>query len=148
MGIIIFLWLLLHRIILGVSFQNRTYVFRKLPMDLCIAAHEMQWFACATVKVIERRFPGVVGMAYLDAFLFMARCAADLSDVADFLVSAGFQLNFSKSLLCHVSSLTYFGIDVGLGAACTHVVPGTLRQLRAALYVCFRRCHLSMAQRP
>ena len=122
----------------GVLFQNRTYVFRKLPMGLCIAANEMQWFACATVKVIERRFPGVIGMAYLDDFLFMARCAADLSGVADFLVSAGFQLNFSKSLLCPVSRLTYFGIDVDLGAACTRVAPDTLRQLRAALSVCFR----------
>ena len=119
----------------GVLYQNRTYVFRKLPMGLSTAAHEMQWFACATVKVIERRFPGVIGMAYLDDFLFMARCAADLFGVADFLVSAGFQLNFSKSLLCPVSRLVYLGVDIDLGAACTHVAPDTLRRLRAALSV-------------
>ena len=64
----------------------------QLPMGLSIATHEMQWFACATVKIIEERFTGVIGIAYLDDFLFMSGCASDLSGV-DF-----FQRGFSVEL--------------------------------------------------
>ena len=84
---------------------------------------------------IERRFHGVIEMAYLDAVLCMACCAADLFGVAFFFSRSRFQLNFSKSLLCPVSRLIYSGIDIGLNAACTHVAPDALRQLRAALSV-------------
>ena len=120
----------------GVLYDNRTYVFRKLPMGLSIAAHEMQWFACATVKIIQEHFPGVIGFAYLDDFLFMARRASDLRGVANFLVTAGFQLNVAKSLLSPVTRLIYLGIDIDLRAACVHVASDTLCRLRAALSVC------------
>lgn len=68
----------------GVVYDNRTYVFCKLPMGLSTASNEMQWFAGATVKVIAERFPGVIGFAYLDDFLFMSRSPSALSGIANF----------------------------------------------------------------
>ena len=96
----------------------------------------MQWFACATVKVVRERFPGVIGLAYLDDFLFMSRTADGLSGIVDFLVSIGFQFNFSKSNVCPVSRLLYLGVDLDLDASCTRVSPDTLRLLRAAMSDC------------
>lgn len=131
----------------GVLYENTTYVFRRLPMGLSIAAHEMQWFACATVKVVQERFPGVIGFAYLDDFLFMSRCASHLYGVADFLVKIGFQLNLAKSILSPVSRLVYLGIDIDLDGGCTHVAHDTLCRLRAALSVCDERRPVLWRQR-
>ena len=68
----------------GVYFDGACYVFARLPMGLSIAPSEMQHFSCATVKIVERKFPGVKGLAYLDDFLFVARHPEELNGVADF----------------------------------------------------------------
>ena len=120
----------------GVMYNKTTYVFCKLPMGLSIAANEMQWFACATVKVVCERFPGVIGLAYLDDFLFLSRSSSDLGGIADFLSSIGFNINFEKSILRPVSRLVYLGVDIDFASACTLVPHDTLSLLRSAIAAC------------
>ena len=102
----------------------------------------MQWFACATVKVIGERFPGVFGFARLHDFLSMSHSPSDMYGIADFLSRLGFSINFEKSILSSVSRLVYLEVDIDLVLACTHVPHST-----SAIAECGEFWPLSFGQR-
>ena len=120
----------------GVSYDGVTYVFARLPMGLSIAPSEMQHFSCATVKLVENKFTGVRGIAYLDDYLFVARRREELYGVADFLSHAGIVINREKSVLAPVSQITYLGVDVHLDRASASVQTGVIQSVRDALMRC------------
>ena len=120
----------------GVCYEGRTYVFSRLPMGWSHSAAEMQHFACATVKLVEERFPGVKGIAYLDDFLFMARNGSDLAGIDDFFASVGINVNFEKSVLSPVSHVIYLGVELDLVQAAANVKPEVLGAVREAMLQC------------
>ena len=120
----------------GVDYDGQTYVFARLPMGLSIASSEMQYFSCATVKLVEAEFPGVKGIVYLDDFLFVARQPHELYGVSDYFTHAGININFEKSILSPVSRIIFLGIDVDLSRAAARVKPGILSSVRDAMMQC------------
>ena len=115
---------------------NETYAFEKLPMGLSIAPAEMQQFACTTVKLIESHFLGVLGLAFLDDFLFLSRRTDDLCGVSAFLSDMGFCINEEKSVLRPTSVLVYLGLELDLSRCWMKLKPNVARSLRCALREC------------
>ena len=81
----------------------------------------MQYFTCATVKLVEGAFSGVKGIAYLDDFLFVARRRCQLIGVPDYFARLGIDINVHKSVLTTVSRVIYLGVDIDLSSAAAKV---------------------------
>lgn len=120
----------------GVLYDCQTYLFTRLPMGLALAPSEMQHFACATVKIVEDKFPGVRGLAYLDDFLFLARRPGDLSGIVQFFTDTGLSINFHKSVTRPTSRLCYLGVDLNLASSSISVKRDIIEPLRTALLQC------------
>ena len=120
----------------GVSYDGQTYVFTRLPMGLSISPSEMQYFACATVKLVEEAFSGVKGIAYLDDFLFVARRRCQLIGIADYFARLGIVINVHKSVLTPDSRVIYLGVDIDLCLAAARVKQGVLSSVRSAMVTC------------
>ena len=120
----------------GVLYNGRIMSFARLPMGLCTASAEMQWFACCTVKVVEATFPGVWGMAYIDDFLFLAREPELLRGVSEFLHESGYVINFQKSIVVPTQKMNYLGLEIDLQDVSMRPRSGVVRLVRHALYNC------------
>ena len=131
----------------GVSYGGKTYVFTRLPMGLKVAPAEMQLFSSVTVKLVEERFPGVKGMAYIDDFLFLARGPAMLDGVCDFLTEVGLCINLDKSVIVPATAVTFLGVLINLIECSAQVKSEVIVPLRSALSRCSADWPLMWRQR-
>ena len=83
-------------------------------MGLKHAPAEMQYFSCVTAKLVGESFPGVRSLVYLDDYLFLARNSSSLVGVTEYLWKICLCLHLEKSILTHVSSLTFLGVEIAL----------------------------------
>ena len=131
----------------GVLFRGETFVFTRLPMGLSIAPSEMQEFACCTVKIVQAKFPGVIGLSYIDDLLFMSRDPVHLEGIPLFLDQIGLQINYSKSVLQPTSYVLYLGLNIDLEHGRVSVSESALPDIRQALTVCSTQIPLISRQR-
>ena len=78
---------------------------------------------------------------------FVARQAADLCGVSDYLARAGIIINFPESVLLPVSRVRNQGVDVDMARAAASVRPDVLGAVRCAMLVCSASAPATWRQR-